>query len=114
MGYEKVAALDELAVGTSLRVEAGGEPICLVRLDDETVKAVHDTCSHQEYSLAEGWIDGNTVECALHGSCFDLDTGKPTSLPAVTPIPVYACKVQDGGVWLDMEQQLNDAPVPRH
>ncbi len=114
MAYVKVAGIDELAVGSARAVEAGGEPICLVRVDEGTVKAVHDTCSHQQYSLAEGWVGDNEIECALHGSSFDLDSGRPTSLPAVKPVPVYACKVADGAVWVDADDQLNDAPVPRH
>ena len=114
MAMERVLDLDELPVGSTRVVALGGEPICVVRLDEQTVKAVHDTCSHQQYSLAEGWLDGNTIECNLHGSAFDLDTGEPTSLPAVKPVPVYACAVRDGEIWVDQADQRNDAPVPRH
>jgi 3-phenylpropionate/trans-cinnamate dioxygenase ferredoxin component len=114
MAPEKVFDLDDLKVGHARAVELGGEPICVVRLDEQTVKAVHDTCSHQQYSLSEGWVDDNSIECALHGSMFDLDTGQPQSLPAVKPIPVYGCEVRDGAVWVDQADQRNDAPVPRH
>jgi 3-phenylpropionate/trans-cinnamate dioxygenase ferredoxin component len=114
MSFEKVAALDQVATGGTLRVEVGGEPVCLVRLDESTVKAVHDTCSHQQWSLAEGWVEDNTIECDLHGSAFDLDTGDPRSLPAAKPIPVYACEVRGSEIWVDPDKQLNDAPVPRH
>lgn len=115
MTYEVVARLDDLLVGHSAKVVVGGEPIALVRLDESTVKAVHNTCSHADYDLApEGYVEDNTVECLLHGSVFDLETGQPDSLPAVKPIPVYACKVEDGKVSVDLEQQLNDAPTPRH
>ena len=125
MAMERVLDLDALPVGHARAVEVGGEPICLVRVDEQTVKAVHDTCSHQQYSLAEGWVDvndpgssseavGGTIECNLHGSAFNLDTGQPESLPAVKPIPVYACTVDAGAIWVDEAQQLNDAPVPRH
>jgi 3-phenylpropionate/trans-cinnamate dioxygenase ferredoxin component len=114
MALEKVFDLDDLKVGHARAVELGGEPICVVRLDEHTVKAVHDTCSHQQYSLSEGWVDDNSIECALHGSMFDLDTGQPQSLPAVKPIPVYGCEVRDGAVWVDQADQRNDAPVPRH
>ncbi len=30
-------------------------------------------------------------------------------MPAVSPIPVYACKIEDDAIWVDPEQQLNDA-----
>jgi 3-phenylpropionate/trans-cinnamate dioxygenase ferredoxin subunit len=75
---------------------------------------VHDVCSHQYYELHEGFVDGAEIECALHGSSFDLATGEPDSLPATQPIPTYAVKISGGAVWVDTEQQTNDAPVPRH
>ena len=113
MAYEKVADLERLPVGGTLRVELA-EPVCLVRTGADTVKAVHDVCSHQEYSLAEGWVGDNEIECALHGSMFDLDTGEPESLPAVNPVPVYSAKVADGAVYVDLAAQRNDASPPRH
>ena len=114
MAFERVADLADLPVGAASHVELGGEPICVVRVDDDTVRACHDTCSHEEYPLHEGWVGPGEIECALHGSTFDLETGEALSLPAVRPVPVYAAKIQDGAVWVDVEQQLNDAPVPRH
>lgn len=113
MAFERVVKLDEIAVGGTFHVKLA-EPVCLVRIDERNVKAVHDTCSHEEYSLCEGWVGPNEIECALHGSTFDLDTGEPESLPAVAPIPVYACKVEDGAVWVDLDDQRNDAVPPRH
>ena len=114
MAEQLVVPLEDLPPGTAVRVELEGEPICVARRPDGEVRAVHDTCSHEEFSLAEGWISGEGVECALHGSVFDADTGRPLSLPAVRPIPTYACAVRDGGVWVDGAHQTNDAPVPRH
>lgn len=113
MAYERVADVDVLEVGRALFADLA-EPICVVRVDDQVVKAVHDTCSHEEYPLHEGWVEPDGIECALHGSLFDLDTGKPGSLPAVRSIPVYAAKIADGGIWVDTNQQLNDAEPPRH
>jgi len=113
VSFERVAELAEIRVGAAHQIEAGGEPIALVHAEGG-IRAVHDVCSHQQYSLSEGWVEGNTIECNLHGSAFDLDTGAPRSLPAVKPVPVYACEVRDGAVWVDPARQLNDAPVPRH
>lgn len=113
MAWQRIATLAELEVGGVRRAELA-EPVCVVRVGEDAVKAVHDVCSHQEYSLAEGFVEDTKIECALHGSMFDLDTGNPDSLPATKPIPVYAVKIEDEAVWVDVERQLNDAPVPRH
>ncbi|MBW3606269.1 MAG: Rieske 2Fe-2S domain-containing protein, partial [Actinobacteria bacterium] len=61
MAYTKVCTLDELAVGTARFVQLD-EPLCLVRIDEQTVHAVHDTCSHQEYPLHEGWVENGDIE----------------------------------------------------
>ena len=54
-----------------------------------TVFALNDVCSHAEVSLSEGEVYDGTIECWLHGSCFDLRTGKPTNPPATQPVAAY-------------------------
>ncbi len=56
-------------------------PVAIVRAEGE-VFALRDVCSHEEVPLSEGEVYDHTVECWLHGSCFDLRTGKPTGPPA--------------------------------
>lgn len=114
MSFECVVDLASVPVGGAVAVQVAGEPVALVRPTADTVKAVHNICSHQHYELApEGFVDGDSIECALHGSTFDLDTGKAQTLPAVDPIPVYACEVRDDVVCVDVACQLNDAS-PRY
>jgi nitrite reductase/ring-hydroxylating ferredoxin subunit len=47
------------------------------------------------------------IECWLHGSCFDLETGKPSSLPATDPVDVYAVDIRDGDVFVDVTVTTN-------
>ena len=107
------AKFSELKDATPTQVEVDGIPVCLVRMGD-TVKAVHDTCSHQQWSLADGMVWDNGVECSLHGSTFDLDTGKPSSLPAMKPIPTFTVEVDGDDVHVDVSTAINDAPFPEH
>ncbi|GGI05076.1 non-heme iron oxygenase ferredoxin subunit [Egicoccus halophilus] len=114
MAASKVATLGELTDAVPHRVEVDGVPVCLVRFGDE-VKAIHDTCSHQEWSLTDGGtVYGNEVECSLHGSAFDLDDGRPSSLPATRPIPTFAVEIDGDAVLLDVHAPTNDAPFPDH
>lgn len=112
MAWTRVTDVDGLGVGQATKTEVDGTPICVVRLDADTVKAVHDICSHEDEELHEGWVEDNTIECPAHGSTFDLDSGNPEVLPAVMPIPVYAARIAEGAVWVDRDQQLNQAPEP--
>jgi 3-phenylpropionate/trans-cinnamate dioxygenase ferredoxin subunit len=113
MAFAPATALADLPDAAPVRVEVDGVPVCLVRTGD-AVRAVHDVCSHQRWSLADGEIVDGAVECSLHGSTFDLDTGRPRTLPAVTPVPTYAVRVADGRVEVDVAGPTNGAAVPAH
>jgi 3-phenylpropionate/trans-cinnamate dioxygenase ferredoxin subunit len=113
MAFQKVATLADLPADAGLQVKVDGHPLCLVLVDGE-VKAVYDVCSHEDYPLHEGMVWGCSIECALHGSTFDLDTGAAENLPATRPVPVFAAKLEGDDVMVDLDQQLNDAPIPEH
>ena len=110
MAFEVAADLSEIEVGETLLVELA-EPICLVRLGENDVRAVHDTCTHQQQPLHEGTVDDDTLVCAAHAATFDLGTGESIGVPDVDPIAVYACKVEDDTVLVDLDQRLN-RPAP--
>lgn len=94
--FTKVCTLGDLDEDTPLRVEVGGTQVAVVRTEGE-VFAVNDICSHANVSLSEGEVEDHQIECWLHGSTFDLRTGKPSGLPATRPIPVYPVKIEGDG-----------------
>jgi len=100
--WERACALADIPDGAAVRVEFGDEPVCVVNTEGE-VFAIRDVCSHQDVPLSEGDVEGTTVECWLHGSRFDLRTGKPTGLPATVPVPVYDTKIEGGDVLVRLE-----------
>lgn|SRR5690242_4219486 len=102
MSFVKVCPEDKVPAEGAVAVEVDGTPIALAR-SRGTVYAVHDLCSHAEVSLAEGEVYDGTIECWLHGSCFDLRTGAPTNPPATQPIPTYRVKVEEGWVYVSAD-----------
>ncbi|WP_272944053.1 non-heme iron oxygenase ferredoxin subunit [Actinopolymorpha alba] len=88
-------------------VVVDGVPVAVVRSDDE-VHAIHDVCSHAEVALSEGEVDDGEIECWLHGSRFDLASGRPTGLPATEPVPVYPVKIDGDAVLVDVHHPLNN------
>ncbi len=98
MSGTRVLSVSDLPeVPGAVRVEVGGVPVAVVRDEAGDLHAVSDVCSHADVSLSEGEVDGCTIECWLHGSRFDLRTGKPTGLPATKPVPVYPVKIEGEG-----------------
>jgi 3-phenylpropionate/trans-cinnamate dioxygenase ferredoxin component len=109
---EHAAVLADLKPGSAVRVVLSGVPVALVRTGDGDVHAVGDTCTHADVSLAEGEVTGCEIECWLHGSTFDLRTGRPLSLPAIRPVPVFPVTLDDGDVLVDVTTTLGPAPAP--
>lgn len=105
MSLQPVAALADLPVGGVLAVEIDGVDVALVR-DEDGVYALRDECSHAAVPLSGGdvTVGGGRceIECWLHGSNFDVRTGKPTNLPATTPVPTYPTRVDGDTVLVDL------------
>ncbi|MEM7142396.1 MAG: non-heme iron oxygenase ferredoxin subunit [Actinomycetota bacterium] len=101
MAAHTLFALDEIDAGTARKVEIGDREIAVVRIEDD-VYAIGDTCSHDDVSLSEGFVEADDcmIECWKHGALFNLKTGEPETLPAVRPVPVYDVAVIDGQVVL--------------
>jgi len=102
----KVCALSSLDDRKPFAATVDDVDVVLVR-DGERVHALADLCSHAAVSLSEGEVSRKGIECWLHGSCFDLETGKPSSPPATEPVDVYAVDIRDGDVFVDVTVTTN-------
>ena len=92
-GWIRVASLDEVPEGGTLQVEAAGESICLYNLSGR-IHATQDSCTHEEASLAEGYVEGDCIECPLHQALFHIPTGKVRAPPATEDLRVYPVHVE--------------------
>lgn len=103
MAFERAAALSELPDGALLGVEVGGKRVCLANCEGE-IYAFADNCSHRDFPLSNGELDLDdcTITCEWHGAAFDIRSGRPLCLPAITPIAVYDCRVVEGAILVDV------------
>jgi 3-phenylpropionate/trans-cinnamate dioxygenase ferredoxin subunit len=99
MPETRICAATDVPVGEVRRFDLGRSPVAVVHLDDGWY-ALGDTCSHQKVSLSEGEVypARREIECWKHGSCFSLVDGKPSSLPATRPVPVYEIRLEGDDV----------------
>jgi 3-phenylpropionate/trans-cinnamate dioxygenase ferredoxin component len=101
MGFVHAASLTDVPDGGAIAVEVEGVELALVR-DGDVVYAVVDECSHAAIPLSEGEVEGNEIECWLHGSRFDLRTGKPVNLPATEPVQTFPTTIDGDTVLVDL------------
>jgi 3-phenylpropionate/trans-cinnamate dioxygenase ferredoxin subunit len=98
-GFVRACGLNELPDQGLLAVEVNEVPMVIARSDGE-VFALAEFCTHEDVSLADGEVYDRTVECWLHGSCFDLRTGKPTGPPASKPLATYPVRIDGDDVFV--------------
>ena len=93
----KVAKVSDVPEDGTLLVDFAAEPVCLYNLGG-IIYATHDTCTHGQASLADGFIEGEDIECPLHQGRFHIPTGKAVSVPCTESIRTYAVKIENGAV----------------
>ena len=99
--WVRVAGRDDCPVGELKGVSADGTDLVLANVDG-TICALRDQCSHAEYPLSDGELDGRDVVCVHHGARFDACSGARKTLPAVRAVKSYAVEIRDGAVYVDV------------
>lgn len=101
MALSFVCARADLEQDQAQRFIIDGTPIAVVLDAHGQVHMIGDTCTHGDISLSEGFVEDGTLECWAHGSKFELTSGKPLTLPAFEPVPVFEVVDNDGQLFID-------------
>jgi len=96
----RLCGTDEIPLDEGRRFDVNGTPIAVFHLPAGFF-AIGDTCSHEESSLSQGFVEDAIVECPKHGAQFDIATGKNLSLPATRPVPAYRVVVEGHDVYVE-------------
>jgi nitrite reductase/ring-hydroxylating ferredoxin subunit len=96
-----VCEADDVFEGMGRRFEVPGLPALAVFNVAGSFHVTDDTCTHGDASLADGWLEGDEIECPFHQGRFCVRTGAAKTLPAHEPIRVYHCKLENGKVLIE-------------
>jgi 3-phenylpropionate/trans-cinnamate dioxygenase ferredoxin subunit len=104
--FVRVCAVDDVPPESAIAVEVDGTELAIVHSAGRFY-AIADECSHAAIPLSEGDVGDGEIECYMHGSRFDLSTGRPIGLPATEPVAIYRCRVDGGDVLVDVSEPLD-------
>jgi len=106
MALIRICGVQDVPEGEVRRLELDHRPFAVANLGAEGFRVVDAICSHAHYFLDEGDVDteDETIECPKHGSMFDLNTGRPRSLPATQPVEVFVTKIENDDVMIDFPE----------
>lgn len=100
--YIFAAKLEQVGVGKMFRVQLDGKLLLLANVEG-TIHACDEMCTHEEVSLSLGALQGNCLKCSLHGSRFDLLTGKALDEPADEDLRIYPVKIEGDSILVDIK-----------
>jgi 3-phenylpropionate/trans-cinnamate dioxygenase ferredoxin subunit len=105
MSLVKIATTDQIPDGEARRFRYDGTEVAVANLGGGEFRALDAICSHALSFLDEGEVDPDmeTIECAKHGSTFDLNTGRPRTLPATQPVRAYAVKLDGDDILIEVD-----------
>ncbi len=93
--WRTICRTDEVPTRDVRRFELPGLPPLAVYNVDGQFYVTDDCCTHEKVSLAEGTLDGEVIECPLHGGSFNVVTGDVTSRPPIRKLRTYQARVAD-------------------
>jgi 3-phenylpropionate/trans-cinnamate dioxygenase ferredoxin subunit len=99
--YIRACAVSDLPDDGVIGIDINGQPVAIVRTEGE-VFALEDVCSHADECLSEGDVNGYDIECAAHGSRFDVRTGKVCRFPARKPVRIYPVRIEGHDVLVSL------------
>lgn len=73
--FTEIGKVNEITDGTMKGVKVGEKDILFARLEGKYY-AVSGRCPHMKAYLSKGMLAGTILTCPMHGSQFDLKTGK--------------------------------------
>ena len=101
MATVRLCSRDEIKSGEARRFDVDGHRIALVRIGEDFY-AIGDRCSHQDFPLSDGELNGDRLECIYHGATFDVCTGRAMQLPAIRPVKTFPVEVRGGDVFVEV------------
>ena len=101
MSWVRIADAADIEEGEGHAATAGSRHIAIFKVEDG-VYACEGMCTHGHAFLAEGYVDGDEVECPMHAGRFNIRTGKAMCAPARVDLETYAVEIRDGGVFVDV------------
>ena len=97
-GWQAVCPMAELLPGEHTVCFDGDTAILVCNIDGE-IYALEDKCTHQDFELSPGKLDGAEIECVLHGAKFDVRTGQALCAPAYAPVPKFPVRIDNGMIY---------------
>ena len=95
--WTDVLADTDLKDGGVKGIKVRGSHVAFYKIDGG-IFATSDVCSHEFALLSGGWLEGDEIECPLHGARFKIKDGRCLGPLAHEDIKSYSVRLRDGRI----------------
>lgn len=98
----RLAKVSDIKQGEIKTFEYDGESIAICNVEGNFY-AFLDSCTHMEFPLSGGKLDGEVITCPAHGARFNVRSGEALSMPAVTPLKKFSTMVNGDDIYIEVD-----------
>ena len=96
-----VADRSSVGAGSVIGVKAGDLDVALYNIDGQFY-ATHNVCTHAHALLSDGFLEGDVIECPLHGGRFEVKTGKGLGAPIICDLKTLPVRVEGDAIQVNV------------
>jgi nitrite reductase/ring-hydroxylating ferredoxin subunit len=104
-GLVALCRTDAVRPDTPVRAEKDGRSYAVFVVGDRYY-VTEDACTHGPGSLADGFVDGEEIECPFHQGRFHIPTGRPSTPPCTIALRIWQVQIIDGKVCIEPDESL--------
>ena len=98
----RVCAKSEIAPDSVKAFDVGDRRLAVFNLGGRYY-VTDDECTHASASLADGMLDGEVIECAMHMGAFHVPTGEVKAPPCEVALRTYKVVPNRDDVVVDLD-----------
>ncbi len=96
-----VAKVNDIRSGSMIGIEIEGKKMLIANVEGQFY-AMRSICNHMGGPLDKGKLEGNIVTCPLHGSKWDVKSGKLVQFARpLPPEPIYKLEIQGDQLFVE-------------
>jgi len=99
----RICAQSEIAPDSVKAFEVGDRQLAVFNIGGRFY-ATDDECTHASASLADGMLDGEVIECAMHMGAFHVPTGEVKAPPCAVALRTYKVMLEGNDVVVDLDR----------
>ena len=97
--YVKATEASRIPPDSMMTVEVMGDSVLIANVNGRYY-GMGAICTHEQWDLSEGTLEGTAVTCAGHGTVWDLKTGKGVFDEPLDDEPLYDIKEEGGFLYV--------------